>query len=63
MLAAAVIMFREVLEAALIIAIVLGASRGITGRGRWVAGGIVLGLLGASIVAVLANVASSCIFR
>ena len=59
MLAAAVIMFREVLEAALIIAIVLGASRGITGRGRWVAGGIVLGLLGASIVAVLANVASS----
>src|ERR1022692_2436534 len=59
MLAAAVIMFREVLEASLIIAIVLGASRGIAGRGRWVAGGIGLGLLGASIVAILANVASS----
>ncbi|MGA7750393.1 MAG: FTR1 family protein [Gallionella sp.] len=59
MLATAVIMFREVLEAALIIAIVLGASRGIAGRGRWVAAGIGLGLLGASIVAILANVASS----
>jgi len=59
MLATAVIMFREVLEASLIIAIVLGASRGIEGRGRWVAGGIGLGLLGASIVAFLANVASS----
>ena len=47
-------MFREVLEAALIVAIVLGASRGIAGRGRWVAAGIGLGLLGASIVALLA---------
>ena len=59
MLATSVIMFREVLEAALIIAIVLGASRGIVGRGRWVGGGIALGLLGASIVATLASVASS----
>ena len=59
MLATAVILFREVLEASLIIAIVLGASRGIAGRGRWVAAGIGLGLLGASIVAILANVASS----
>lgn len=59
MLATAVIMFREVLEAALIIAIVLGASRGIAGRGRWISAGIGLGLLGASIVAILANVASS----
>lgn len=59
MLATAVIMFREVLEASLIIAIVLGASREIAGRGRWVAGGIGLGLLGAAIVAILANVASS----
>jgi high-affinity iron transporter len=59
MLATAVIMFREVLEAALIIAIVLGASRGIAGRGRWIVAGIGLGLLGASFVAILANVASS----
>ncbi len=59
MLATAVIMFREVLEAALIIAIVLGASRGIAGRGWWVAAGVALGLLGASIVAIMANVAAS----
>lgn len=59
MLATAVIMFREVLEAALIIAIVLGASRGIAGRGKWVASGIGIGLLGASIVAIMANIASS----
>ena len=59
MLATAVIIFREVLEAALIIAIVLGASRGIAGRGRWISAGIGFGLLGASIVAIMANVASS----
>lgn len=59
MLATAVILFREVLEAALIIAIVMGASRGIAGRGRWVAGGIVAGLCGASLVAALANIAAS----
>jgi high-affinity iron transporter len=55
MLATAVILFREVLEAALIVAIVMGASRGIAQRGRWVAGGIVLGLLGASLVALGAS--------
>lgn len=59
MLATAVIMFREVLEASLIIAIVLGASRGIDGRGRWIASGIGLGMLGACIVAILANVATT----
>ena len=59
MLATAVILFREVLEASLIIAIVLGASREIKGRGRWVTGGIGLGLLGAGIVAILANIAAS----
>ena len=59
MLATAIILFREVLEAALIIAIVLGASRGIVGRGHWVSTGIGLGLLGASIVAILAAEISS----
>ncbi|HKT32876.1 MAG TPA: FTR1 family protein [Gammaproteobacteria bacterium] len=56
MLATAVIVFREVLEAALVIAIVLGASRGVAGRGRWVLGGIVLGALGAGLVALFADV-------
>lgn len=54
MLATAIVMFREVLEAALIIAIVLSASKGIVGRGRWVAAGVGFGLAGASLVALLA---------
>ena len=56
MFATAVIVFREVIEAALIVAIVLGASRGIAGRGRWVSAGIGLGLLGACLVAFFADV-------
>src|SRR5690348_13794502 len=56
MLATAVVVFREVIEASLIIAIVLGASRGIPGRGRWVSAGIALGVLGACVVALFADV-------
>ena len=58
MLATAIIVFREVIEAALIVAIVLGASRGIPGRGRWVSAGIGLGALGAGLVALFADVIS-----
>jgi high-affinity iron transporter len=56
MLATLIVVFREVIEAALIVAIVLGASRGIPGRGRWVSLGIGLGLAGAALVAVFADV-------
>jgi high-affinity iron transporter len=55
-LGSAVIVFRETLEAALIIAIVLGASRGTLGRVRWVGGGIALGVAGALVVAAFAGV-------
>lgn len=55
MLAAALIVFREVLEAALVVSIVLGASRGIAERGRWVLGGLLGGLLGALGVAAFAG--------
>jgi high-affinity iron transporter len=55
MLGAALIVFREVLEAALIVAIVMGATRGVAGRGRWVSAGIVLGVAGATVVAVFAG--------
>jgi high-affinity iron transporter len=51
MLAVAVIVFREVLEAALVVGIVLAASRGVPRRGRWVASGIAAGVIGALIVA------------
>ena len=56
MLATAIVVFREVIEAALIVAIVLGASRDIPHRGRWVAGGIALGITGAGVVALFADV-------
>ncbi|MDA0996604.1 MAG: FTR1 family protein [Proteobacteria bacterium] len=55
MLAAAVIVFREVLEAALVIGIVLAATRGVAGSRTWVGIGIGAGLAGAAIVAVSAD--------
>lgn len=55
MFGSALIVFREVLEAALIIAVVLGATRGVIGRGRWVSGGILAGILGALVVAAFAG--------
>ncbi len=54
MLAIALVVFRETLEAALIVSIVLAASVGVPGRGRWVAGGTATGVLGACIVALFA---------
>ncbi len=51
MLASAIIVFREVLEAALVIAVLLGATKGLKGRGAWVGWGIAAGALGALIVA------------
>ena len=54
MLAIAVIVFREVLEAALIVGLVLAASLGVPRRGRWVAAGVAGGVLGAGLVALFA---------
>jgi high-affinity iron transporter len=55
MLATAIIVFREVLEAALIVGIVMAASQGVPGRGGWVGGGVVGGALGAVVVAGFAE--------
>src|SRR5437868_1943625 len=55
MLATAIIVFREVLEAALIVGIVMAASQGVPGRGGWVGGGIAGGALGAIVVAGFAE--------
>ncbi len=55
MLAAALIVFREVFEAGLVLGIVLGATRGVPGRGRWVTGGIGAGVAGACLVAAFAG--------
>jgi high-affinity iron transporter len=51
MLATAIIVFREVLEAALIVGIVLAATQGVPRRGIWVMRGIGAGVLGAVVVA------------
>ncbi len=55
MLASALIVFREVFEAGLILGIVLSATRGLAGRAGWVAGGVGGGLLGACLVAAFAG--------
>lgn len=55
MLGTAVIIFREVLEAALIISLVLAATRGVIGRLRWVMTGIGGGILGAVVLAFVAD--------
>ncbi|MFT3733039.1 MAG: FTR1 family protein [Hyphomicrobium sp.] len=54
MLAALVIVFREVLEAGLIIGVVLAASRGVHGRNGAVALGVLAGILGSIVVAMFA---------
>ena len=58
MLGALVIVFREVIEAGLIIGIVMAATRGVAGRGRWVAYGVIAGVLGATLVAFFAGAIS-----
>ncbi len=52
MMATFVVVFRESLEAALIISIVMAASRGLQGRGFWVGAGVLAGLVGAGLLAL-----------
>jgi high-affinity iron transporter len=54
MLVSLIIVFREAMEAGLIVGIVLAATQGIVGRGRWIAGGLAAGVAGASVVAAFA---------
>ncbi|HXX06654.1 MAG TPA: FTR1 family protein [Pseudolabrys sp.] len=58
MLGALIIVFREVIEAGLIVGIVMAATRGVLGRGRWVTIGVGGGVLGASVVAMFAGAIS-----
>ena len=51
MFGTALVVFREVLEAALIVGIIGAATRGIPGRSRWIAGGIAAGIVGSMLVA------------
>jgi high-affinity iron transporter len=56
MLGIAVLVFREVLEAALVVSVVFAATRGVPARGRWIGAGVAAGVLGAVAVAFFAGV-------
>ncbi|RFB78496.1 FTR1 family iron permease [Methylovirgula sp. 4M-Z18] len=58
---AALIVFREVMEAGLIVGIVMAATRSIPHVGRWIAGGIAAGILGAVAVASCISALQSAI--
>ena len=61
MLGTGLLVFREVLEAALIVSIVCAATRGVRARGAWVGGGIAFGVLGALLVAFFADVIAAAV--
>ena len=55
MLATLIIVFREVIEASLVVGIVLAATQGVPRRGLWVTYGIIAGIVGACLVAIFAD--------
>ncbi len=59
MFATAVIVFREVLEAAIIVGILAAATRTVPGSRRWLAAGLVAGLAGAGLVAGFTDIIGS----
>lgn len=61
MLATLIVVFREVLEAALVVGIVTAATRGVPGRGRWIITGSSAGILGAVAVALFASEIASLV--
>jgi FTR1 family protein len=58
MLGALIIVFREVIEAGLIVGIVLAATRGVEGRGTMVSYCVAAGVVGSGIVAIFAGAIS-----
>lgn len=59
MFATSIIVFREAFEAALVIAILVAACRGLPGLATWLAGGIAAGVVGSLVVALAADVIMS----
>jgi high-affinity iron transporter len=57
-LAALIIVFREVFEAGLIVGIVLAVTRSVPRRNRWIGGGVLAGAAAACLVAAFAGVLS-----
>ena len=58
MLAALIIVFREVFEAGLIVGIVLAVTSSVPNRNQWIGGGVVAGVLAACLVAAFAGALS-----
>ena len=58
MIAALIIVFREVFEAGLIVGIVLAVTRTVPHRNLWIGGGVLAGVLAACLVAVFAGALS-----
>ena len=61
MLASLIVVFRESLEAGLIVGIVLAATRGVARRGSWIAAGIAAGMAGAALLAAFAGALSDAL--
>ena len=59
MIAALIIVFREVFEAGLIVGIVLAVTRTVPHRNQWIGGGVLAGVLAACLVAVFAGALSN----
>ncbi|MBV9235371.1 MAG: FTR1 family protein [Xanthobacteraceae bacterium] len=58
MIAALIIVFREVFEAGLVIGIVLAVTQGVPRRAVWISGGVAAGVLGSCLMATFAGVIS-----
>jgi high-affinity iron transporter len=58
-IAALIIVFREVFEAGLIVGIVLAVTRTVKHRNQWIGGGVLAGVLGACVVAAFAGALSN----
>ena len=61
MLAALIIVFREVFEAGLIVGIVMAATRAVPYRSRWIAAGVGGGVLGACLIALFTRSLSAAL--
>lgn len=59
MFSTALIVFRETLEAAMIVSIVMAATKMVPRRDVWIIAGLVVGLLGAALIAVFAGAIQS----
>ena len=59
MLGALIIVFREVIEAGLIVGITMAVTRGIPGRSRYIGGGVAVGVIGSCLVGAFINTISN----